>query len=272
MKALAAGLSASLPLAFVYSYIIVYIPIVGVITFALTAGFGALLGFLVGQVLHAGKVRSQAAALAAAVPVSLFALWAAWVTWVYALMHRADVDVAFLDLAANPGGLWNLINVINDKGAWNLKGFTPTGGLLWGLWALEAAIIVGLAVLVAYEAVNVPFCEPCDVWCAEHKAMATLGSTTKRALAPRLEQGDYAVLRETPHVSDLAFTRLDLHQCPTCQGTATLSATSVTVTVKKDKRETSETVLFKYLLVPPADLATVTAMVAAGQAQAAAEE
>ncbi|MFT3769647.1 MAG: hypothetical protein QM820_29780 [Minicystis sp.] len=274
VKALAAGLGASLLLAFVYSYIIVYIPIVGVITFILTAGFGALSGFAVGHLLHAGKVRNQIVTLATAVPVALFALWAAWVTWVYAIMHRADVDVGLVDLAANPGALWKLINIINEKGAWNLKGFTPTGGLLWGLWALEAAIIVGVIVLVAYEMVNVPFCEQCDRWCAEHKAMATLGSTTKEALAPRLERGDYTVLRETPLVSGLAFTRLDLHQCPECHGTATLSASSVTISVKKGKQETSETVLFKYLLVPPADLATVTAMVAEGQAnaQAAAAE
>lgn len=265
-KALGLGLLVSVPLAFVYAYIIVYIPIVGTITFILTAGFAGVVGFAVGRALHAGKVRNHAVTLATAIPVAIFALWASWVAWVYAILHRADAVVGVLDLALAPATLWKVILLINDKGAWNLKGITPTGAALWGLWALEAAIIGGVIVLVARESVNEPFCEPCERWCDEQKAIAVLGATTKDDLVPRLERGDYAVLREIGPPTHLAFTRLDLHQCSQCQATTTLTATSVTVTVKKDKQETEESGLLKYLLVPPGELSAMKTLLTEGQA------
>lgn len=266
-KAFALGLVVTVPLAFVYSYILVYLPIIGMITFILTAGFAAVVGVVVGRVMHAGKVRNHVVAVATALPVALFALWAAWVTWVYALLHRADADVGLIDLVFDPAGLWRIITLINAKGAWSLKGLTPTGGLLWALWALEAAIIAGVVVLVARESVSSPFCEGCDRWCEEQKAFAVLGPTKKDALAPRLEQGDYAVFQEMTATNDSTFTRLDLHQCPQCLGSAALTATSVTVTVKKGKQETDETVLLKFLLLSPSDVSTVKTILAEGQAR-----
>jgi hypothetical protein len=260
--ALAAGLLAAVPMAFVYSYGIVYIPIVGMVSFLLTAGFAAIVGFATGWVLRKGKVRNHGATLAAALPVALFALWAAWVTWVYATLHRADAEVGLLDLVVQPTGLWNVITIINEKGAWSLKGLTPTGGLLWGLWALEAGLIVGMVVWVARECVNLPFCEPCDRWCDKPQVVATLGPTSKDALAPRLEKGDYAVLGELPAATALAYTRLDLHQCAQCQATTTLTATSVTVTGKKGKQEKKEKTLVKYLLVPPGELSAMRSVLA----------
>lgn len=263
VKALGIGLLVSVPMAFVYSYIIVYLPIISVITFFLTAGFGGVVGFVVGMAMHAGNVRNHKVAVATALPVALFALWASWVTWVYALLHRGEeADVGLLDLVFDPAGLWEVITLINEKGAWSLKGLTPTGGLLWAMWAVEAAIIVGIIVVIVRESVNSPFCEGCHRWCDEQKAIAVLGPTSKGDLVPRLEQGNYAVLQELTEATNLAFTQLDLHQCSQCQATAALTATSVTVTTKNGKEEKEEKTLLKYLLVSPGDLSTVKAMVA----------
>src|SRR5262249_44091916 len=105
LKALVVGLLVSVPAAFVYSYAIVYIPIVGIISFVLTGGFALAVGAAVGALLRSGKVRNQAVAVGTALPVGLFALWAAWVTWVYALLNRSDANVDLLDLALDPVGL-----------------------------------------------------------------------------------------------------------------------------------------------------------------------
>jgi hypothetical protein len=267
VKAAGLGLVASVPLAFIYAYVIVYLPIISVITFLLTGGFGALVGFAIGTVMHRGKVRNDVVVLATAILVGLFALWASWVAWVYALLHRADAEVGLLDLALNPIGLGRIIAIINEKGAWSLKGFTPTGGVLWAMWAVEAAIIVGCVVLVAQAMVSSPFCEGCDRWCEEHKGIALLGPTSKDALRPRLEQGDYAVLGELEGPTGSAFTQLDLHQCSQCLATVALTATAVTVTLKKGKQEKEEKVLLKHLLLSPDELSTVKATLALSQPQ-----
>jgi hypothetical protein len=266
VKALGAGVVSAVPLAFVYSYVLVYIPIIGTITFALTGGFALLIGLAVGKVLHDGKVRNLAVSTATALGAALFSLWAAWVTWVHAILGRADAKVTLADLALDPALLWKVITLINDKGAWNLRGLTPTGALLWGLWALEAAVIGGVVVLAVRESVNDPFCEACDRWCAEHKGFGAVGPARLENLAPRLERGDYTVLRELPNHAESVYTRLDVHDCPQCHATTTLSATNVTVTVKKGKAETTEDVIFKHLLLPPGDLAVVQAMLAAAAA------
>ena len=65
-KALGLGLVVAVPMAFVYSYAIVYIPIVGIITFILTAGFAAVVGFTVGHLLKSGQVRNNAVSIATA--------------------------------------------------------------------------------------------------------------------------------------------------------------------------------------------------------------
>ncbi len=265
-QAVGLGLLVAVPMAFVYSYILVYLPIIGVITFLLTAGFAGTVGLAAGYGMHARKLRNDAAAVATALPVALFALWASWVTWVYAILDRADADVGLVDLAANPGGLWSIINVINEKGAWSFKGTTPTGALLWGMWGLEAVIIVGVVVLVAHSMVSSPFCEACDRWCEEHKGFAVLGPTRKETLKARLEQGDYTVLREMRETNATTYTRLDLHQCAKCQVTTALTATSITVTLKKGKEEKNETVMVKHLLLSPSDLSAVKTILTEGQA------
>jgi len=259
VKALLLGILAAVPLAFVYAYIIVYLPIISVLTFLLTAGFGAMVGFAVGKVMHSGKVRNNTAALAAAIPVGLFALWISWVAWVYAVLHRGDspVEVGVLDLVFSPAGLWKVIGLINDKGAWSLKGATPTGGILWAMWAGEAAIIVGCVLLVAHTMVHDPFCEACDRWCEEHKSFAVVGPTHKDVLVPRLEQSDYGILTELAGPEGDAYTQLDLHQCSQCQGNAALTATRVTMKLKKGKQEKEEKVLLRHLILSPSDLAIV---------------
>jgi hypothetical protein len=265
-RAVALGLLVTVPMAFIYSYILVYLPIIGVVTFLLTAGFAGVVGLTVGSVLHSGKVRNHGVAITATLLVALFALWASWVTWVYALLHRADADVGLVDLAANPSALWNLINLINEKGAWSLKGATPTGGLLWALWGLEAVIIAGVMVFAAREMVSAPFCEACDRWCEEHKGFALLGPTRKETLAARLEQGDYTVFKEMRETNATTYTQLDLHQCGQCLITNALTARSITVTVKKGKEEKSETVMVRHLLLTPGELSTVKTILAEEQA------
>jgi hypothetical protein len=248
-------------MAFLYAYAIVYIPIIGMVSFILTAGFAAIVGAVTGTMLHKGKVRNPAVAYLAALPVAFTALWAAWVAWIYALAHRGEGgNIGVLDLVLNPSGLWDLILMVNSTGAWSFKGSTPTGGVLWALWGVEALIIVGLVEVVAEGMVADPFCEDCERWCEEQKAFATLGAANKEELVSRLELSDFSVLKTLPAVLPSASTRFDLHQCPQCRATITLCGKAVTVTTKGNKTETDEKDLFRHLKLTTSQLASLQAV------------
>lgn len=42
------------------------------------------------------------------------------------------------------------MNKVNEVGAWKFKSITPTGGVLWALWGVEAAILVGCPLFDKY--------------------------------------------------------------------------------------------------------------------------
>lgn len=274
--ALGLGLPVAVLMAFLYAYAIVYIPIIGMVSFILTAGFAAVVGAVTGTMLHKGRVRNTAVAYLAALPVAFTALWAAWVAWIYALAHRGEGgNIRLVDLVLNPEGLWDLILMVNSTGAWSFKGATPTGGLLWALWGVEALIIVGLVSAVAEGMVADPFCEDCERWCEEQKAFATLGAANKEELVSRLELSDFSVLKTLPGALPSASTRFDLHQCPQCRATITLCGKAVTTTTKGNKTETDEKDLFRHLKLTTSQLASLQAVLgqrAEAERQAAAKD
>jgi hypothetical protein len=249
------GLVAGVVLGVVYAYAILYIPLAGTVTFILTGGFAFVLGLVVGMVLHATKVRSTTVAALTALPVALVALLASWIAWLYALLQRADaVDVSLLDFVTNPAALWQVLLEVNRVGAWSLKGATPTGGLLWALWACEALIIVVGTVVVARGHVDEPFCEDCERWCEEEKGIAVTGPAEAGMLRERLEASDFAALKALPPATQTATTRFDLHQCPQCHATSTLTAKAITVTEKNGKSSTSEHDVVRFLNLSRSEL------------------
>src|SRR5688572_3905604 len=139
---LAGGLLAGVALAFAYAYSLAYIPIVGIVTFILSAGFGALVGFVTGRLLRVGHVRNNAVTTIVTLTVALVAFYMSWVAWIHAIAGRADADIPLAEIASQPALVWELVQEINKVGAWSLKGFTPTGTFLWILWAIEACLIV----------------------------------------------------------------------------------------------------------------------------------
>ncbi len=257
------GVPVGVLAAAVYAYVILYLPIVGYVSFLLTFGLGFVVSLAVGAGLTRGKVRSRAVGLALALFVGLATLYASWATWCFALIQRADGDVSLLGVFFSPGGLWDFINAVNEKGAWNLKGYTPTGAVLWALWALEAGIIVGFPLVTALTTTEAPFCEACGEWCGETKGLFRTGPSTKgdvKELCERHAFDDVARLG-LPEDGAAEWIRYDLHTCG-CRETNALTATLVTVVEKSGKAELKEDVWVKTLLVPAGVLPRVEAVAA----------
>jgi hypothetical protein len=248
IRGLITGGLVGLMLGFIYPYVILYIPVVGSISFIISGGFGLVVGAVIGMALKRGKVRNLGVAALTALPAIAVAYYLSWVVWVYAFLHQRDADVPLLGLLLQPSALWEVIQRINEVGAWTVKGTTPTGAVLWVLWAAEATLVIGAAIFGAVTAVNHPFCENCDVWSEESKGVAVLGGEDPKALKERLMSDKLIPALEglgPPSANDNRYAVLDLQSCPSCKAFHTLSAGLV---VKKGNKTERAELMSKVLI------------------------
>jgi hypothetical protein len=255
MMALGIAVGAALVLAFVYAYFTVYIPVVGTITFVLSAGFGALVGAIAAKGLELGKVRNVGLSVVVVLVASLLGYYVSWAAWLHALLNKAGFEVGLGELLTSPALMWDFIVAINESGSWTFKDLTPTGGFLWVLWALEAVLILGVAIFLGLAlAAKVPFCERCNTWTRGALGVAFLDDQAPaEALRDRLEDKDLAAVEAigAPTVGD-RFYRLDLHECPQCKTLCTLDASLITIAVDKEgnRSEKADDVCKGLLLEP----------------------
>lgn len=238
--AAAAGAAIAVVMGALYAYAILYIPVIGAVTFVLTGGYGLIAGVLLGMIFKSVKTRNNAVVALVSSLVALVALYFVWVTWLYGLIKRGDVeDVSWLGLMLHPVEMLDALKAINQNGTWSLKGLTPTGGALWAIWACEA-LLIGLAMVFgAIGQTSDPFCETCQAWCKEH-VLGQLPHTDADALTMKLEQREWTTISQmraqpaTPGAS-MVFSAWE---CEGCRETATLCFSEVKVV--KDKTEKNE--------------------------------
>lgn len=244
--------------AAIYAAAVLYIPLAGVITFVLAAGFGSVAGFIVGHALQFGKLRNDKIAFLVASVLALEALYVSWASWTTLLLWRSDVEASFLPLLESPALLWSVVRELNGVGAWSVGGFSPTGGLLWALWGLEALIILGLATLVPLGILTLPFCERCERWSKLDEDIARFADTDSDSdsdsdsLKSSVEGGAVEFLSSLgkPSVKDTTWLRADLHRCPSCDDLHTLTLSRVTVTNDKGERKENAQSILQHLLLP----------------------
>lgn len=251
---LALGVSGAIAVvaAFVYAYVMVYVPVVQ-LAFLLPLLFGAGMGAAVAWLLRLAKTRSPfvSAGVATLVTGGSYAL--SWLPWTYATFARAEVEVSFLDVLWPPS-LAAMIAGIYETGAWSIgRSGEPVSGLVLGIcWAVEALMIVAVAPAVAVAtASSGVFCEKCERWCAPAKDVMRLPADVQGHVAPRLDQRDLRVLSEVPRAQpyDNPFLSIDLHLCPGCGETNTLTLTHVHRTSDGKRENVVSTKLVDRVLV-----------------------
>jgi len=238
LMGLAGGAATAAILAIPYSYAAVYIPIA---FFIVPFVFGGAVGYVTALGAKHGKVRNAAVVLLLGIVAGAVAEYAGWVFWILAF-SRHELFVL------NPLAILDVMQSIAPKGAWSLRGFTPTGAVLWGLWALEAVVLMGTSAMVA-AGMNrsLVFCEQCRKWCERIKRigpLAALDRSLLRTLASRLEKGDFSALLALKKVSPTSksYTAIEILGCDSCRGQSYLTVKSVTVGKDEDgDREKNET-------------------------------
>lgn len=256
---LGAGLAAGVVLAFAYSYLIRYVPIVQ-INFLCTLGYAAGLGAVIGSVMKWGKMRNNAAGLVVAVVVTVASFYFSWAVWLSSLVSGEGGSVSSVEVALSPFAAWDLLQRVNEVGTWSLgSSRTPVSGVaLWCVWAAEALTVLVVSPLVAWKLQTAePFCEPCQTWCEEERGVAVLGPAHPDDVKQRCEAKDFPYLRAVGPREEGApeWYRLDLHRCPVCGKTNALSVQRERLKVdKKGNYSVDSKGLLKGLMLNEADV------------------
>jgi hypothetical protein len=211
---------AALLLSLAYAYIDVWSPIAGYISILFVAGFGFGLMVALRFIARLSKCRSPAFMGLMGTWTALLSLYASWGFFLYALLARYDdtFDASMLDVLASPGGMWAMILQINDTGWYSIKSLTPSGGVLWFFWGIEALIIVGAAVAGGLMAIDGEvFCERCMTWC-DDSPLTTHLQVPDDSPANSFSSGNIKALealtvtdaQQNPHF------RLSLKHCSAC--------------------------------------------------------
>lgn len=234
------GFVSAAVLSVAYAYANVYIPIAGYVSFILTAVFAIGVGMAMSWSAVASKCRNTGFVHLVGFVVSLAALYFAWVSFVFVILQRDfsdDVEVSLIDIALNPGALWEFILVVNENGWYSIGSWTPSGGVLWAFWVIEA---ITVAVIITFgAAIGVTdrvFCERCSAWCQSEKGVLCLGVPEDDAVVARIVDGDLNVFQELHNVERTAVKsiRVDVDSCEHCGEFATWIAQAAVEKPKKD--------------------------------------
>ena len=97
-----------------------------------------------------------------------------------------------------------------------------------------------------------PFCEPCQMWCDEEKDVVSIRAAGSDELKRQFEAKDFQYLKAVgpKQVDDVEWCRLDLHRCPGCGRTNTLSVKREKLQIDRNgKRNVTSKNVFRGLLL-----------------------
>src|SRR5260370_7962 len=269
LVAILVGLLVGLPCAWLYAWLIHWNPFIYIDALA-ALGFGGIIGIVIESSLESHKCRSVPVAGLAALLVVLVAYYVSWAVWLHALL-----DIPSTALMLHPAAMWQNILFVNEHGAWRLRGSDLVTGIpLWIAWGLEAAFIVGAAVLTAVSSMQqASYCEGCDRFAKLSKGVCYTGAGKAPAieekaafksylkglkqhaseLKPHLEVKDFSYVEQLGAVQPeaIAWYQFDLTSCPQCNMTNTLRVTQVQSKIegKKIKSETTQSEVLRQLLL-----------------------
>lgn len=221
------GVLAALIGALLYAYISVYSPVVGVVTILVLLGFAFVVAFSVGLAGKLAKARNAGlmALLGGGVGlVAVYASWAAFLAVVIAKFSEEGPTPGYLDFLLNPLAVWEAMKLINESGWFSVSGSTPSGGVLWLFWGVEGVVIMAGGVMGGVSSISGEvFCEGCGAWAEEVEPPARFEVPEDEALIREIGEGSTSALASLPASDPVlgAVFEVTVHQCESCQDTAT---------------------------------------------------
>jgi hypothetical protein len=241
-----------------------------------TAGFGLVLGYLVKVSARVGRIRNHRVPAGIGFVSGLVGLYSAWGADMLA-RRWVPPNVPFW-AAFDPRALTFYIPWFYENGMWSWGEHAQgpmTGPTLAFIWLCEAVTIVGLATALPWNEIrDWVFCENCGWWETIESNLNNFSADRADVISERLNAGDLSVLRDLPlaQPADLAFLRLHLARCETCDESNYLDLEQVTITFdKQGAPKPKSKFLVRKLQLAAADVPLVTeaGAVAASAAESA---
>ncbi len=251
----AAGMACAAVLGCIYGAISFYNPFIYV-NFLGALGVGFLPAIVITKVAYWGKIRNNPFLMVLGIITGLVALYFSWVGYLFVALASGGVfELSFMNaiyLIASPLGVWEIILGLAENGGWSMMGYTPTGIVLYLLWAVEAGIIIAVNSIGA-TGNEEPFCEDCKVWTEARDDTPLLQKQNRFELKENLEQENYKVLDEMlkEEADPTNCFSAIFNICPHCKASSYLTVIHITIKVDEEgKLESNTTDVIKNLTVP----------------------
>ena len=248
---------ASIFMAFVYNWMVIYIPIIGYFSILLTFGYAVIIGLTVAFCLTLFKVRNIWVSRLTGIFCGSLALYLAWVVFIYLFMGKFSPksEVTLLAALFSPLGIWDVACAIAEKGWYTISSATPSGWVLWTFWAIEALIIQITIFLCSEGSVGSSvFCEECGEWTESADGTVNFILDDDENLVEMFMNRDFSFLTNAVRAksTETDFYRIDSSICSICQNFFVVSLLHVTKTYDKDENENvNENDLVTRMIVQP---------------------
>ena len=245
---------AAVVLAFVYAYAVVYIPIVGYLSFLLTAGFSFGVAFTAGFFLQVFNARNTLFSVFFGLIIGLFALYASWVAFEFVVINRySDDGIRLMEIAFSPVAVWNIACNIAENGWYSLGSTNVKGIALWILWGIEGVIITGFSIYMCYTMIiDAVFCEACREWADSHSKVLNFKYNNQTDLEERVLHHDLSFWDNATKIgsSDKDYYSITFSLCSTCKKLYTLTLKKVKRSWdKENEEELKEKILIRNLFI-----------------------
>ncbi len=252
------GIVAGLVLGLLYAYITVYSPIGGYVSVLFVAGLGFGVGMASALSAKVAKCRNPAFLKVAGFAVGLATLYGSWVFFEFVLLRHGGAEIEWANLPGlflSPAVVWELASSINEDGWFSIGSFTPSGIVLWILWAIEAMIIVGIVTIATgFSVDDEVFCERCNQWIETGGPPLRLTIPEGEDLQTRVAGGELEALESlTPATDIYPFLAVDLKECDRCKNMATYQVKMIEQKVADDNTTKVEKSDLTEVLRVPAD-------------------
>ena len=257
---LGAGLAVGL--GWLYQLIVAWIPFIYLNFIATLAFAGALWGAMYVSV-DWGHCRNRIVAVGVGVAIGLVGIAAS-----HYFAYQAFVDAMLADverLGLRPGGIaqldfWKYVEIRVEAGYSISRGASSSGDgmplsgiFVYGVWAVEAAIVVAGGIWGGWEAASRPFCESCGEW--QHEDDTYLYPTPAFDVVQQLEDARTVEELVAPDIAFADATSRSLvyytGTCPSCDDSNFLTVNIKDVTQTSKGEEVKESSLWENLEVGP---------------------
>ncbi len=230
------GIPASIVLAIVYAYVVVYCPVVGYVNVLFLGGYVLGTGFAISKLGNVGKCRNG---IVLFVLGSLAGLIGLYFSWVFFFKALGGEQVSVLAISLQPAAFWQAIVELNAEGWWG-----PSGYFQWALCAIEAlAFVIGVGIVASASIDREVFCEDCGSWCKKsNERNLKVADEYNKQLEKDGEFNHIDILKlPEAESNELPRFNAEILTCTGCQQTNGIRIKLLSAVVDKDGDASEET-------------------------------